>query len=292
VRAASTAADGTPLYDDNVCVDGAMFVFGSKDAFGLGEADGVPRRVAVVPPFRIDRYEVTVGRFRAAVARGLELPPASQKALGYTDKPLATEATDATYSGMCTFSKAPLGRESYPLNCVDWGLARAFCKFDGGDLPTEAQWEYVAANAGRPFQTRFPWGGDDRIVLRCERTVFGRGPFPFNNDCNQDGKQFGVLPVGSRPGASGDVSARLGVVDLAGSLSEFMVDAFASLSSNCWASQPLVGPACEVEGASTHTARGGNWSTSRQSMYIAFRGPFPSVGVAAGVGFRCVHPGT
>src|SRR5207249_761422 len=148
-----------------------------------------------------------------------------------------TVATDTVSATLCTYSTNPIARETYPLNCIVWDLARAFCKYDGGDLPSEAQWEYVAANAGRPFQSRYPWGGDDRTVLRCEQTVFGRGPYPFDNDCNADGTQFGLLPVGSRPDAmTGDVSAGLGIIDLAGGLSEHMVDAFASLSSNCWTS--------------------------------------------------------
>ena len=290
-RAAGTAPDGTPLHDDDVCVDGAMFVYGSKDAFGLGEADDVPRRVAIVPPFRIDRYEVTVGRFRAAVAKGFVVPTAPGVALTGNDAPLATVGIDTTSASLCTWSDAPRGRETFAINCLAWPIARAFCKFDGGDLPSEAQWEYVAANAGRPFQSRYPWGGDDRTVVRCEQTAFGRGPYPFDNECNMDGSTFGLLPVGSRTGALADVSVGLGVVDLAGGLSEFTADAFASLSSNCWTSQPLVAPACLVEPAPTHTARGGNWSTSRQSLFLAFRSPFPTKGSSPSVGFRCVHPG-
>ncbi len=290
-RAAGTALDGTPLHDDDICVDGAMFVYGSKDAFGLGEADDVPRRVAIVPPFRIDRYEVTVGRFRAAVAKGFALPTGPGVVLTGNEAPLPTVGTDTTSPSLCTWSRSPLGRESFAINCLAWPIARAFCKFDGGDLPSEAQWEYVAANAGRPFQSRYPWGGDDRTVVRCEQTVFGRGPYPFDNDCNMDGSTFGLLPVGSRTAAGADVSAGLGVVDLAGGLSEVTVDAFASLSSNCWTSQPLVAPACLVEPAPTHTARGGNWSTSRQSLFLAYRSPFPTGGGSPAVGFRCVHPG-
>ena len=291
VRAPHSSADGTPLHDDEVCVDGAMFVYGSKDAFGLGEADDVPRRVAIVPPFRIDRYELTVARFRDAIARGFVVPNGPGLPLSTNNAALPTVGTDPNSASLCTWSDAPLGRETFPLNCISWSLARAFCKFDGGDLPSEAQWEYVAANAGRPFQSRYPWGGDDRTVVRCDQTVFGRGPFPFDNECNLDGSTFGLLPVGSRTDVGADVSAGLGVVDLAGGLSEFTVDAFASLSSNCWASQPLVAPACLVEPAPSHTARGGNWSTSRQSFFVAFRTPFSSAGGSTGVGVRCVHPG-
>ena len=76
-RPAGNAADGTPLNDDEVCVPGAMFLFGSYDGFGMGQLDDVPRRVAILAPFLMDRYEVTVARWRDAIAHGFESPDAS-----------------------------------------------------------------------------------------------------------------------------------------------------------------------------------------------------------------------
>src|SRR5581483_2575089 len=59
------------LLDDEVCVPGGAFLFDDADGFGLGKDNAVvPQRIAVLRPFRMDRYEVTVARWRDALASG------------------------------------------------------------------------------------------------------------------------------------------------------------------------------------------------------------------------------
>src|SRR6185295_20073490 len=103
----------SPKMDDDVCVDGALFVYGSRDAFGYFAADDVPRRIVVLPPFRIDRYEVTVGRMRAALLSGFVLPPGDTSFFAVNDAALATEPVDPNTPTLCTMSNAPMGRENY-----------------------------------------------------------------------------------------------------------------------------------------------------------------------------------
>lgn len=278
-------ADGTPLFDDEVCVDGKMFVLGSNRAFGLFARDDVPRRIAILPPFRMDRFEATVGRWRDALAHGFkpEPPPI------VNDGPVPSESADPADSAICTWSTAPRGRENFPLNCVTYGAARAFCMFLGGDLPTEAQWEYVAATAGRDHPTPFPWGGDANVDIPCARAALGRGPFPFDNQCNRDAKHFGPLAVNALAGPDGDVSEGLGVVNLIGNIIELTRDSFASFASNCWARQPLASPTCDAKGPEV-AARGGSWYSS--SAFAGTRLPLPAVSVGNQLGFRCVRPGS
>src|SRR5262249_10302374 len=69
-RSPGQAPDRRPLYDEEGCVPGGAFVLGDPYVSDLGDNDAVPRQVAVVAPFTIDRYELTVGRYRAALAAG------------------------------------------------------------------------------------------------------------------------------------------------------------------------------------------------------------------------------
>lgn len=272
-----------------VCIPGGVFVLGDR----LNEIDYPPEeflqvtteRVARVHKFWIDRQEITVGRYRAALAKGFkpkEVEPAENEG---PFKPTPTKPT------ACTYSAKPRGREDYALSCASFVTFRALCQFEGGDLPTEAQWEYVARAAGGSAPRPFPWGNEP---LPCEQALYGRVQ---DFGCQQEPwpLELAVRDTSGNATFRGDRSP-LGVIGLGGSLLEFVLDSPAEYTDRCWTDAPWDALTCTgpfPDPASTdpsirRVARGGSWISPLNFMRTTGR-------VRAGLastfsGARCAYP--
>ncbi|HEY8076017.1 MAG TPA: SUMF1/EgtB/PvdO family nonheme iron enzyme [Labilithrix sp.] len=281
-----TAPVRTPrpgLLEDEVCIPGGAFVLGSHDdVFTL--VDDLPERVAIVAPFRMDRFEVTVARWRQAVADGFVSPDDTPVA---NEGALDTKVITFEDPSLCSWSKTPRERETYALSCVSQIAAHAFCKYLGADLPSEAQWEYAASVAGRARKSRFPWGGDDSVEPTCARAVWGRGELPLIlQQCIASG--FGPLAVDARAADGGDVTPTFGIVGFGGGVSEVLRDSWAPMNAACWARATLFEPTCDAP--STVTAgRGGSWHDNVVGTIVAVRRA--ADGISSVLGLRCVRSG-
>lgn len=168
-----------------------------------------------VKAFALDKYEATVGRIRAWIKAGRPLPAEGELLLSSAgheirwpkDAPVQSEAAMTGWKRYDTWTG---GEERRPKNFVSWYTAAAFCHADGGRLPTDAEWKYVAA--GGDENRAYPWGAEPPSP---ELAVF---------NCTGDGDQScsldDILPVGSRPKGAG----RWGHQDLAGSMFEWTMD--------------------------------------------------------------------
>jgi formylglycine-generating enzyme required for sulfatase activity len=108
-----------------------------------------------------------------------------------------------------------------PVNCVTYWMAEAFCKWDGGRLPTNDEWRYAAIGGDelRPY----PWSGKrtpNKLVthFKMDGASFTYPEdFPyFDNGMNA----YHIAPPGQKPAGA----ARWGHMDMAGNVLEFMAD--------------------------------------------------------------------
>jgi formylglycine-generating enzyme required for sulfatase activity len=108
-----------------------------------------------------------------------------------------------------TWRDTPGSTENLPINSMTWFVGFAFCIWDGGRLPTEAEWNYAAA--GGSEQRYYPWSSPpESTTIDPSYAVY-----------NTSGLAEPLSPAGSRS-PRGD--GRWGHADLAGNLWEFTRD--------------------------------------------------------------------
>jgi formylglycine-generating enzyme required for sulfatase activity len=281
-----------------VCIPGGVMLLGDPILAGEIEAlRAAPERVVRVRTFWMDSDEVTVGRYREAVTRGLPLGDADP-----IPNPNALEQQNALLHGGCTWSAEPEpqgeNREAYPLSCISWEAARGYCLARGGDLPTEAQWEYVASKAGRDYETAYANGSNE--PPGCVGTIFGRyygivsgqhdstlgTPGGESSACYQAVGEYGPQPVAA---SSADVLSSVGVVGLMGNLGEWVRDAAYPYDHPCWGAASIDEPACEAEDSDYRVVRGGTWASAESGLLAARRRPVHRNATKTAVGFRCAY---
>lgn len=274
-----------------VCVPGGAFWMGHPLALSADARSVATRqRLVVLQPFFIDDREATVASFRQTGVSSMWL------------NAWTGNRTGADLNDWCTYTLQPdPERESLPVACIHWEGARQYCAARGGELPTEAQFEYVA---GARESRTYVWGGDnpkcdDAIWSRFQNLqglpiVCGRslrpgdigGPLPLPPDANAES----LAPPRARDVVrlpDGDV------FDLAGNLAEWTRDHYQSQDEPCWsAAQVFHDPLCDVPGidAELRVLRGGSWPQLAERLRAASRGGVTTDPVALEGGVRCVFP--
>ena len=153
------------------------------------------------------------------------------------------------------------GYADHPVVNVTWHGARAYAKWAGRELPSEAQWEKAARGTdGRTY----PWGEG----IDCNRA-------------NYRGCIGGTSPVGSFPtGAS-----PYGALDMAGNVWEWVADWY---NENYYSTSPNSNPSGPNNGE-YRVVRGGSWNLNERLARSAHRDLYyPDFAVNVN-GFRCAR---
>lgn len=205
-------------------VPAGEFIMGSND----GDMDEKPERTVYLDAFWIDKTEVTQSMYAKCTADGCKKPTCS-----------------------------PKKGDNYPVVCIDWKSANAYCEWAGRRLPTEAEWEKAARGTdGRIY----PWGNEPATSeYAVMDDLMGSG-----NGC---GQKF-AWEVGSKP----EGVSPYGALNMAGNVAEWVSDWEDKDSAN----------------GSGYVLRGGGYlsipSTVRTSKREVFHWP---INKFEGLGFRC-----
>jgi len=184
--------------------------------------------------------------------------------------------TDDVRSGKGTWNIGRKKRWSHPINGVTWDGAQRFCKFVGGRLPTEAEWEYAARGTdGR----KFPWGNE----AGCGRPSLKTGPFLRTSDqttetsCENKGT---TSATDTRPSEESAYK----INSMAGNVWEWVADWYADDAYSNGKTKNPRGP----DNGTERVQRGGGWAnTDPMDLRSAGRGSMPPDMKMDDVGFRC-----
>ena len=255
---------------------------------------------ATVSSFRLDQYEVTVGRFRQFVdawagGAGYTPPAGSGKHthlhggqglsnsggdagavyetgwVASDDHNIApTDANLACASELATWTTVAGSGESLPINCVNWWESFAFCIWDGGFLPSESEWEYAAA--GGSEERGYPWGATD------PGTSNQYAIYDCDYPSGSGGCTGGAAPVGTATLGAG----LWGQLDLAGNVNEWNADWFASYAAPCT-------DCADLTAASFRVIRGGYFANDPSYLLAPGRSDDPPTARSVCLGLRCAR---
>src|SRR5262245_32657991 len=163
--------------------------------------------------------------------------------------------------GTWTSSEGP--NENKPINCLNWYAAYAFCIYDGGFLPTEAEWE-LAASGGE--ERVFPWS------MPAGSTTITDADACYGANCNDP------VRAGLKAGAG-----RWGHRDIGGNLWEYVLDYYGAYPTD-----PCTDCA-KLANGTNRVNRGGGLGVSPASLRVAVRGIRTIGARPSDVGFRCAR---
>jgi formylglycine-generating enzyme required for sulfatase activity len=250
---------------------------------------------ATVSSFQLDRYLVTVGRMRSfvtAVENGW-LPTAGSGKHTHLNNgggvnggtepgwdpswssSLATNRAQWDANLLCdptlaTWTSLPADNEQRPINCVEWQEAYAFCVWDGGFLPTEAESNFAAA--GGNDQRVYAWSSPASSTnIDCSYANFNPGS-PCSGALNDVGSES---PKGD---------GKWGQADLAGNVWEWILDWFASPYANAQCTD-----CADLTTGGIRVIRGGTFYDGASYMAASYRHNYSQSGHSPLFGVRCAR---
>jgi formylglycine-generating enzyme required for sulfatase activity len=205
--------------------------------------------------FWIDQTEVTNAMFAEFVSATHYRTDAEKKGNSYVYQPSADDFTKKSGANW----QHPHGPgsdlkdlEQYPVVQVSWNDARAYCKWAGRRLPTEAEWEKAARGTDGRLH---PWGDQEwagNLANFMDKQL--------NPDYPVDDGYAGIAPVGNYP----DGASPFGVLDMVGNVAEWVADWYVHPYPQGDQDTVVINPQGPASGES-RGMRGGAWTSNDEN---------------------------
>ncbi|MFQ5646363.1 MAG: SUMF1/EgtB/PvdO family nonheme iron enzyme, partial [bacterium] len=206
-------------------------------------------------PFWIDRLEVTNRQYQEFVKANSQ----------WNKYNIPSRYCDENYLKHWDGDQYPIDKADHPVVFVSWYAAKAYARWKGKRLPTEAEWEKTARGEKGLI---WPWGNQWNSA---------------NLNSHESGFQ-GTVPVGSfLQGAS-----PYKVLDMAGNVWEWCNDWY---GRDYYNSAPTQNPQGALKGR-LKVLRGGSWGSYQKNTRSANRYQVPPTFCGYSIGFRCAKTDT
>ena len=235
---------------------GGGLVWRSVPAGMLNFSEGPTARAIDLRTFELSETEVTNRQY------GLCIIDHACDSPHYTDKKCLSRVSD----GRVVFMRAPdiLQADDRPVVCVTPAQTATYARWAGARLPSEAEWEYAARDAGR--NSLAPWGDEPADCTHAIIETQALGP----------GCGLGA----PEPVTSGHIQGSFGLRDLIGNVFEIVADGYHPMGP------PADGSPREVVDGGTVVIRGGGWRAMAQYANATKRGEMKADEPSQNIGFR------
>ncbi len=229
---------------ETMLIPSGSFKMGSVESNDNAAEDEFPEHTVSLTCYNIYKEEVTNSMYDRCVQAGECFPV-------------------VPITGSVTEHYADPAYADHPVVGVDYNMAKEYCEWVGGRLPTEAEWEY-AATYNKDFL--FPWGNQD---ADCDKANYAGCLDPA------DTLQVGTLTDGESP---------FGVQDLSGNAWEWVFDWY---DPGYYSVSPSSNPVGPSKGE-LKAVRGGAYNSDLHLLLSANRHAGNPYRAYNNTGFRCV----